>query len=112
MTGAAQVSTRQVFFTSLPWQARLYYGLPGADIAGASLPGPVKMPQSLRTPRWFAIDSENVGPGSRQDWHAPSLTPASVRIAYLKRERGVRRAQRMADRAFYFGVDVDNNALK
>jgi len=52
----------------------------------------------------------------RTTWHAPNLTPAVKAriIADNKRaaQQAERLAKRMADRAFYFGYDTNDDALK
>jgi len=64
----------------------------------------------LQPPLWLTINSMHNA--SASDWHTPLLTPAVARAGKLLRQRQIRRAQRMADRAFYFGIDADNDALK
>jgi len=81
---------------------------PYRNITGTSLPGPIRTPPILHTAQWLIINHATLEPDN--SWHAPALTPALADAAKLERE--ARHAQRMADRAFYFGVDADNNALE
>ena len=113
MSDAEPVASRLLFFNALPWQVQPYNetapvtagqnGISATPLMPAtSMPGPLHK----RAPLWLAI--KQAGPAYR--WHAPLLSPAAARAAQQARE--ARRARRMADRAFYFGIDVDNDALK
>lgn len=103
VSDAGPPAFRLLFFNALPWQIQPYDNMSGTpQITATSLPGPF----SMHAPLWLAIDQ--AGPASR--WHTPLLTPTVARAVHQERE--ARRARRMADRAFYFGVDADNDALK
>lgn len=49
---------------------------------------------------------------SNSSWHAPALTPELASEARIRQQRERARTVRMAERAFYFGIDADNDALK
>jgi len=49
---------------------------------------------------------------SKSTWHTPALTPAMAAELRAERKRNARLAKKMADRAFYFGYDTNNDALK
>jgi len=51
---------------------------------------------------------------SPHNWHPPTLTPELVASIKRKREheQAMALAKRMADRAFYFGIDTNNDALE
>lgn len=112
MSDAEPVASHLLFFNALPWHIQPYdktapaaVGQDGTSaplMTATSIPGPLHM----RAPLWLAIDQ--AAPAGR--WHAPLLSPAVARAA--QQEREAQRARRMADRAFYFGLDVDNDALK
>ncbi|EAU56200.1 hypothetical protein [Mariprofundus ferrooxydans] len=102
MTDAEPVAPRLLFFNTLPWQVQPYTnGSETLPVTTTSIPGPL----SMRAPLWITIDQVPAG-----RWHPPLLTPAVARAAQQARE--AQRARRMADRAFYFGIDADNDALK
>jgi len=79
-------------------------------ITGGSFAGPLHPRLVLQPPLWLTINTKNYV--SAISWHTPLLTPAVARAGKQLRQHQARRAQRMADRAFYFGIDADNDALK
>ena len=72
-------------------------------------PAPVGIFDIERKPLWLHTIKAGV---SRLAWHAPSLTPVAAKLAIAEQKRKARLAKRMADRAFYFGYDTNNDALK
>jgi len=76
------------------------------------LPGraaPARCVDMMQQPLW--LHTIRLGM-SKFTWHAPALTPAAVARAMAEHKRRARLARRMADRAFYFGYDTNNDALK
>jgi len=45
-------------------------------------------------------------------WHSPSLTPNIAAHVLVEQKKTDRLAERMADRAFYFGYDTNDDALE
>jgi len=72
------------------------------------LPAPAApLTADLRRPLWIIWQqSPHIA------WRAPALTPAAAAQAIAERKRQAALAKRMADRAFYFGYDANNDALK
>ncbi|TLS67615.1 hypothetical protein FEF65_06800 [Mariprofundus erugo] len=79
-----------------------------SDVADA--PSPVWQPQlAAATPMPVPLQPVVI---INNSWHAPALTPDLAREARIQQQRERARTVRMAERAFYFGIDADNNALK
>jgi len=72
---------------------------------------PLRQHDTGSSPLWLRYSKT-----ARTTWHTPSLTPAVKAriIAARKREtqQAERLAKQMADRAFYFGYDTNDDALK
>ncbi len=60
-------------------------------------------------PLWIHMFKTGI---SNRTWHAPALTPVAAALAIAEQKRRAKLAKRMAERAFYFGYDTNNDALK
>jgi len=76
--------------------------------ASQSIP-PFRPVAQNRAPLW--LHSQPIH-ATRAVWHAPALTPGIAAELRAQRKRNARLAKKMADRAFYFGYDTNNDALK
>ncbi len=89
--------------------------LPGGTTITIPLPkqsGPIT--EDDQQPLWLRFEAtafKATEPETAQQiyhpWHAPRLTPHMAEL-----QRKARLAERMADRAFYFGYDTNEDALK
>ncbi len=70
---------------------------------------PLRLVDLVQQPIWTRM---NIIEHSSLVWHAPALTPKALALAVAEQQRKARLAKRMADRAFYFGYDTNNDALK
>jgi hypothetical protein len=70
---------------------------------------PLRVIYLAQQPLWVHMFTSGI---SRLTWHAPALTPVAAALAIAEQQRRARLAKRMADRAFYFGYDTNNDALK
>ncbi len=62
---------------------------------------------SATTPLWLQfIKTGNL------KWHSPSLTPMVIAEILAEKKRAAKLSKRMADRAFYFGYDTNDDALE
>jgi len=70
---------------------------------------PISVSGIERRPLWLQFIKAGI---AKQAWHAPALTPVAAALALAEQKRKARLAKRMADRAFYFGYDINKDALK
>jgi len=70
---------------------------------------PLRRVDMAKIPLWVRMTRVDI---SHLAWHAPALTPKAAAQAIAEQKRKARLAKRMADRAFYFGYDTNNDALK
>ncbi len=72
---------------------------------------PLQRNSSASSPLWLQYIKQG-----QVVWHTPRLTPAVAAQILAKKKRNARQAERlskrMADRAFYFGYDTNDDALK
>jgi len=62
---------------------------------------------SATTPLWLQFINRG-----RSKWHSPSLTPMVIAEILAEKKRAEKLSKRMADRAFYFGYDTNDDALE
>ncbi|RLL50743.1 hypothetical protein D8Y20_11190 [Mariprofundus sp. EBB-1] len=75
--------------------------------AQASIPLPLHRLNSATSPLWLQYTTSN-----RTVWHSPNLTPKAMTQRITATKEAERLSKRMADRAFYFGYDTNEDALK
>ncbi|MFQ5519583.1 MAG: hypothetical protein ACE5E3_06250 [Mariprofundus sp.] len=73
-----------------------------------ALAGPLKARASDHTALWLQFLPAKPEP----IWQTPSLLPMAYAKLLQEQQRKARLAEKMADRAFYFGYDENNDALK
>ncbi len=73
----------------------------------ASLLPPMHGLTSATSPLWLQYTTSG-----KTAWHCPSLTPNMAAQVIAAKKEAERLSKRMADRAFYFGYDTNEDALK
>jgi len=120
-------SDHSIRFVALPYLNAFHYTSNRQTIDSAQTSGPrlaadhrviIPLPTHLGPISTTGIESKPLwirwpkADRSKRTWHAPALTPALAALALTEQKRKARLAKRMADRAFYFGYDTNNDALK
>lgn len=102
-TGILQLAdSRQASGPRLSTDGYLIVPMPGRA-------APLIISDLAQQPLWLHIFNTGI---STLAWHPPALTPAASALAIAEKKRQARLAKRMAERAFYFGYDANNDALK